>query len=163
MDDYKRNGEYVLKVVIGNILSSNEQYVAHQCNCVTSYAAGLAKLIFTKWSYSDCYMIRWENDVPGTIDIRGNGKENRYIINMFGQYNPGKPQEEDDPKDGFQARKKYFIDCMKLIGDLKPQSVALPWAVGCGLAGGDINFYNKVIDKFAESYNIVLYKLPEKL
>ena len=152
----------MLKIVTGNILSSTEQYVAHQCNCVTTNAAGLADIIFKKWSYADCYSIRWTNDKPGTIEVRGNGKESRYVINMFAQFNPGKPYKEDDLKDGYQARKKYFIDCMKLISDLKPESVAMPMFVGCGLAGGSWDFYKKVIDKFAENYSIVLYKLPEK-
>ena len=152
----------MLKEVVGNILSSKEQYIAHQCNCVTRNAAGLAEIIFNKWSWADCYSIRWENDKPGTIEVRGNGEENRFIINMFAQFNPGKPHKADDPFDGYQARKKYFIDCMKQIGALKPKSVAMPVNIGCCLAGGDWDFYKKVIDKFAESYNIVLYKLPEK-
>jgi O-acetyl-ADP-ribose deacetylase (regulator of RNase III) len=152
----------VLKVVTGNILSSQEQYIAHQCNCVTTYAKGLADIIFKKWSHADCYAIRWENDKPGTIEIRGDGQESRFIINMFGQFNPGKPLRDDDPFDGIQARKGYFIECMKRVAELKPRSVAMPWQIGCGLAGGDWNFYNKVIDKFAGSFNIVLYKLPEK-
>ena len=86
----------------------------------------------------------------------------RYIINMMAQFNPGKPHKDDDPLDGYQVRKSYFISCMKLIGELKPESVAFPWQIGCGLAGGNWDFYKKVIDKFSESYNIVLYKLPEK-
>lgn len=152
----------MLKVVVGNILSSDAQYIAHQCNCVTTYAKGLADIIFKKWSYADCYSIRWENDKPGTIEIRGDGKDLRYIINMFAQYNPGKPNKADDSLDGYQARKKYFIECMKAIDTLKPESVAMPWQIGCGMAGGDWDFYKKVIDKFAGSYNIILYQLPEK-
>lgn len=152
----------MLTVLTGNILSSKEQYVAHQCNCVTSYAKGLAEIIFKKWSYADCYSIRWENDKPGTIEIRGDGKENRYIINMFAQVNPGKPTNKDDLRDGEQVRKTYFIECMKRINELNPESVAMPWGIGCGLAGGDWDFYKKVIDKFSERFSIVLYKLPEK-
>lgn len=151
----------MLTVVTGNILSSQEQYIAHQCNCVTTYAKGLADIIFKKWDYADCYSIRWENDKPGTIEVRGDGKESRYIINMFAQYNPGKPPGEKDPLDGIQARKGYFIECMKRVAELKPSSVSMPWQIGCGLAGGDWDFYKKVIDKFSGSLNIVLYKLPE--
>jgi O-acetyl-ADP-ribose deacetylase (regulator of RNase III) len=152
----------MLTIIEGNILSAKEQYIAHQCNCVTHTAAGLAAIIFTKWSYADCYSIRWKNDVPGNIEIRGNGKENRFIINMFGQFNPGKPPSPEDEKDGIQARKKYFIECMKKIEALKPDSIAIPWQIGCGLAGGDWDFYKKVIDKFAERINITLYQLPSK-
>ena len=153
----------MLKVVTGNILSADEQYIAHQCNCVTTTSAGLAKIIFTKWTHAECYYIRWAPDKPGTIEVRGDGKYyGRLIVNMFAQYNPGKPPSADDPLDGFQARKKYFIECMKAIDTLKPQSVAMPWQIGCGLAGGDWDFYKKVIDKFSNSFNITLYKLPEK-
>ncbi len=153
----------MLKVVTGNILSSEEQYIAHQCNCVTTSSAGLAKIIFTKWTHAECYYIRWANDKPGTIEVRGDGKYGgRPIINMFAQFNPGKPHKADDPHDGYQARKKYFIECMKAIDALKPSSVAMPHGIGCGLAGGDWEFYEKVITKFSKSFDIVLYKLPEK-
>ena len=81
---------------------------------------------------------------------------------MFGQVNPGKPKIPDDPIDGFQVRKKYFVECLKKIGEMNPKSVAMPWEIGCGMAGGDWEFYKKVIDKFSESYKVVLYKLPEK-
>jgi O-acetyl-ADP-ribose deacetylase (regulator of RNase III) len=152
----------MLNIVTGNILSSPEQYIAHQCNCVSYNAAGIAQAIFTKWSYADCYSIRWEKDKPGTIEVRGDGKENRYIINMFAQFNPGKPHKDDDPEDGYQARKQYFVQCMKLIKDLKPRSVAFPMGIGCGLAGGSWDFYKKVLEKFSSDINMVLYQIPEK-
>lgn len=150
----------MLKIITGNILSADEQYIAHQCNCVTTSAAGLADVIFKKWSYADCYSIRWEKDKPGTIDVRGNGYQNRYVVNMFAQVYPGKPKDAEDPYDGFQARKKYFIECMTRIDELKPKSVAVPWLIGSGMACGDFSFYKKVVEKFSERFNITFYKLP---
>lgn len=152
----------MLTVIEENILSTKEQYIAHPCNCITTYASGLDGVIFKKWSYADCYSIRWDNDKPGTIEVRGNGKENRYVINMFAQINPGKPNVADDPRDGYQARKQYFINCMKQISLLNPESVAMPWFIGYGLSSESWEFYEKVIDKFSNQFNITLYKLPEK-
>jgi O-acetyl-ADP-ribose deacetylase (regulator of RNase III) len=151
----------MLKIIKGNILSSQEQYIAHQCNCVTTYAAGLADVIFQKWSYADCYQIRWVSDVPGTIDVRGDGKSLRYVVNMFAQYNPGKPHNGDDVKDGYMARKRYFISCLNEIKKLKPQSVAFPLLVGCGLAGGDHSFYKSALEKFSLQTDVVLYDLTK--
>jgi len=154
----------MLKVITGNILSAEEQYIAHQCNCVTTTSAGLAKIIFTKWTHAECYYIRWAPDKPGTIEVRGDGKyHGRLIINMFAQYNPGKPPSADDPLDGFQARKKYFIMCLNEIKKLNPVSIAFPLYIGAGMAGGDHNFYKSALTKFADSnINVVLYDLPPK-
>ena len=149
----------MITTIKGNILSAPEEYIAHQCNCVTHTASGIAQAIFTKWSYSDCYSIRWENDIPGTIEVRcGHLPQHKNIINMFAQYNPGKPINPDCPHDGYQARKKYFVMCLMEIKKLKPKSVAFPVRIGCGLAGGDWNFYNLALEKFAQGeINVVLY------
>lgn len=44
-----------IKIVEGNLLDSKEQYIGHQCNCVTSHAKTLAEQIFKKYPYADTY------------------------------------------------------------------------------------------------------------
>jgi hypothetical protein len=85
------------------------------------------------------------------------------VINMFGQVYPGPPRYPDDSTDGCLARKKLFFSCLKqisLIDDLS--SIAFPWMIGCGLAGGDWEFYHNLIDKFADHVkskaNVFIYK-----
>ena len=141
-----------------NILNASEDYIAHQCNCVTHNAAGVAAQIFQKWSYADCYATRWEQDTPGTITM-GLGEKN--IINMFAQVYPGPPKDPNDPIDGFTARKKYFIQCLKQIADMIPQKsrIAFPAGIGCGLAQGDPKFYEAALNKFAINFDVTLYQI----
>lgn len=140
----------MIEIVSGNIFDSTEKYLAHQCNCVTQKAAHLSKDVFARYPYSDVYSSRTEPNKPGTIDIRGNGQDQRYVINMFGQFYPGKPKYPLSTKDGVLIREKYFHQCLLRIANISNlESIALPWRVGCGAAGGDWNHYLVTITNFA--------------
>lgn len=157
------------KIVVGNILDATEQYICHQCNCISKGAAGLAQHMFEKFPWSDIYSSRkaFANDPnpeerPGNIIIKGNGQDQRFVINMMGQYYPGYPQE---PIDGVAQREKSFLHCLKRISIIDGlTSIAFPWLIGCGLAGGNWGHYQKMIDDFADEnphINVVIYMLPE--
>jgi hypothetical protein len=150
----------------GNLLDAHTKYIAHQTNCVTNKAAHLAAAVFARYPHADVYSGRVIYDEPGTIIVKGNGEDERLVINMFGQFYPGKPRYADSAKDGYFVRRKYFFSCLKevsLIDDL--DSIAFPWGIGCGAAGGDWDFYHGLIDKFAEHMkykaDVFIYKLPE--
>lgn len=145
-----------LEIAHGSLLDSEAQYIAHQCNCVTTRGAHLSRDIFSRYPYADIYSCRtktdWRNseDKPGTITVKGNGVDQRYVINMFGQIFPGKPKFPDSKIDGYEARRINFRKC--LIAILKIQnlnSIAFPWKIGCGLAGGDWDIYYKMIEGFS--------------
>lgn len=142
----------------GNLLDANEQYICHQCNCVTKNSKYLAQHIFTRYPYANTYKTRTSNTNPGTIDIKGNGTNQRYIINMYAQYYPGKAKySNDNPK----VRLEWFKLCLHQIAQIKNiNSVAMPFNIGCGSAGGDWNTYYKLIKEFVINNNItvVLYK-----
>ena len=71
----------------------------------------------------------------------------RAVINLYGQYNPGKPRAR--PREGGRTvgdsaadREQYFkdgLDEIALIPNLK--SVAFPHLIGCGLGGGNWKAY----------------------
>jgi O-acetyl-ADP-ribose deacetylase (regulator of RNase III) len=140
----------MLEIVEGNLLEATEQYIAHNCNCVTNSAAGLAKHIFTKYPYADVYRTRESVSQPGTIQVSGNGIENRYVINMFTQYYPGISKEQDSNLDGRVAREKYFHQCLLKVSQLPGlKSIAFPFGIGCGLAGGNWDYYLGTLNNFA--------------
>jgi len=143
-----------VEVVFGDITNSEARYIAHQCNCVTEYSLGLAKSIFEKFPYSDCYQGRKEKDVPGTIKIFGNGVDQRYVINMFGQYYPGKPRHSENQND----RISYFRKCLEEITKITDlESIAFPKNIGCGLAGGNWSEYFNEISIFASKTNAKVF------
>lgn len=146
-------------------MESKEKYLCHQCNCLTDHAAGIAHTIFTRFSYSDIYSLRRNvqydpknlipGQEPGKIIVCGNGSDQRYVINMFGQLYPGHPKFADSKIDGFQARRGYFRECLQSIATIPNlESVAFPWRIGCGIAGGEWDEYLSDLNKFAEYVNV---------
>jgi len=153
-----------MKIIHGDLMHATETYICHQCNCVTNRSAHLAKTMFTNFPYADVYSKRQQPDQPGKIILRGDGKDNRYIIAMLGQFYPGKTKYPSSRKDGFQARLDYFESCLEQMKHLKG-SFAFPWRIGCGAAGGSWEKYLLAIKNFSEknSKKVVIYRLtPEK-
>lgn len=153
-----------IEIKTGDLLEATEQYICHQTNCVSNGgAAGIARAIFDQFPYADCYSRRINPDVPGTIDICG-GEFARHIINMHAQFYPGSPQYPHSNKDGYVVREQYFQQCLDLIGALdKLQSVAFPWMIGCGIAGGSWPTYLTMLTNFAiqmedRGVNVVIYR-----
>lgn len=143
----------MIKKIHGNIIDSDAQFIVHQCNCVSTGMAGLAKTIFKKYPYSDTYSKRNSKeerslDDPGTISIHGNGKDKRYIVNFYSQYYPGKAKYKND---SLEIREKWFEKCLDLLGQVEDlKSVAFPYGIGCGLAGGDWDKYYGMIEDFSD-------------
>lgn len=153
-------------IVDGNILDSDCQYICHQCNCVTNEARGLAQHIFNRFPYADIYFNRPPGfkDKPGNIIIRGDPSLNqRYVINILSQLYPGKSKYDIDSAD---LREKWFILALcqiKKIQGLK--SIAFPWMIGCGYAGGNWHNYKKMIDLLADDLqgvaDVYIYRPPK--
>lgn len=144
----------MIEIITGNLFDSKEKYLLHQINCITTRSAHLAKDVFAKYPYADVYSSRKDSDIPGNIIIRGNGDDQRFIIGLLGQYYPGKPKYPDSSKDGTLAREKYFYQCLLKVARIPNlESVAFPWHISCGAAGGNWNHYYGTIINFAKYIN----------
>ena len=153
-----------LSIIEGDLLESKETFIAHQCNCVSTDSKGFAKTIFSKYPFSNSYTkrIRGKKETysePGSIEIFNNGE--KCIINMYAQYYPSASKYSNDTK---TKRIEWFINCLdniSKISDIKSKIIAMPFHIGCGLAGGDWNVYYNIIEEFAnkEEIQIVLYKM----
>ncbi len=149
-------------IINGNLFNAKEKYICHQCNCVTHRAAHLSASMFARFPYADVYSGRTDPDEMGTIAVRGNGNEKRFVIGMFGQFYPGEVKYPSSTKDGYEARIKAFQSCLtnvSLIEDL--ESVAFPWGIGCGAAGGNWEKYLAMIQHFSNHVDVPVwvYKL----
>lgn len=144
-----------IEIVQCDILDVDSEIIAHQTNCVTQTKKGLAKIIFNKYPRADCYIYRIKPSTPGTIDIRDiRETDGKIVINMFAQYYPGKPMINDNPNsDGVSSRLEYFNQCLQQISEYiknnNIKSIAFPWNIGCGLAGGKWEDYYHAIEKFS--------------
>lgn len=141
----------MIEIVTGDLFEAKEKYLCHQCNCVTNTAAHLAKDVFEKFPHSDIYTSRTEADKPGTIIIKGNGQDQRFVVALLGQYYPGRPKYPLSSLDGAAVREKYFYRCLLRLSQIPDlESVAFPWRIGCGAAGGDWEHYIGKINNFAQ-------------
>jgi O-acetyl-ADP-ribose deacetylase (regulator of RNase III) len=148
-----------VKIVEGDLLDFKVQYIVHQTNCISSGAAGLACWLFEKYPWANIYHERTigrYRHIPGNIYIRKDeALSEPHVINAMGQFIPGGPGEaalnnvryEETAK----MRAAYFISCLQKImkiNDLK--SIAFPYKIGCGNAEGDWEYYQKLINSFAD-------------
>lgn len=148
----------------GDILDSPETYICHQCNCVTSEAAGLAKSLFGRYKYANSYIHRgsadkYDNhfDKPGTISIMHNEfPDQPNIVNMYAQYFPGRChlKKASDTFETYDKRLKWFEQCLNELGRRIEEDVtiAFPYGIGCGLAGGHWGDYYNLIRQFVNQF-----------
>lgn len=132
-----------------DLLNSNTQLIAQQCNCTSKKAKGLAASIIEKYPYADFYSAREKPSKPGTIKLAGKKKE-RKVLAMFAQYYPGLPVSRDN--DTYEMRKKWFQMCLDKISKIKGlKSIAFPHSIGCGLAGGEWKDYEDMLVKWSKT------------
>ncbi len=149
----------MIKIVEGNILDAEEDIIAHQTNCMGVMGSGLAKQIKDKYykvfeEYQKyCHNNKFTS--LGNCQIINVGKD-KYVANLFGQYKYGKDKQHTD----YEALKES-LSSLKVSCKDHNKSIALPWNLGCGLAGGDWNVVYKMIEEVFGDYDVTIYKLKE--
>lgn len=134
----------MIPVIHKDIVQCTEDFLVHQTNCVTPKAKGLSSHIFSRFPEADVYASRVKRDLPGTIVVRGK------VINLMGQYYPGTPKWKNDRS---EDRRRYFMRGLEAIAALDGiSSLAIPWQIGCGLAGGDWKEYKEILEKWATQH-----------
>jgi len=138
----------VLKFEKGDIVTGNYPIFCQQVNCKGVMGAGLAKQIKTK--YSEVY-----NQYKMYCDVASLGKcdyvptkDRRICINMFAQDGYGRDKRYTD-YDAFKECLEHISFFMKFRSKNKP-SIAFPYGIGCGLAGGDWYIILGMLKDFAE-------------
>lgn len=149
----------MIKIVQGDILQSDKDIIGHQVNCLGVMGAGLAKQIKAKYSetfleYKKICDDHKENreELMGHVYMAHNS-DGKIIANIFSQLDVGRTERKTDYK-------KLKIGLKKVCEYAKENnlSVALPYKIGCGLAGGNWNIVYKIIDSVFEDYEVTLYE-----
>ncbi len=158
----------IVEVVEGDLLLSDCPVLAQQCNCVTVRSHGLSAQIAMRFPWADIYKQRSAlpgrnrartPSVPGTIQLSKH--DGRTIVHLFAQLCPGRSGQfsrvynigNDTP----EARLKYFASCLRALDAYKFDLVAMPYGIGCGLAGGDWAKYEELLQACATP--IRLYRI----
>lgn len=152
-----KEGKTWVTTILGNLCDATEEYIVHQCNCRTYTAKGVASALFQRFPYANSYRIRQTPSSTGSIERFGDGKEQRFIVSFYAQRNCGPCSYSSET---YEQRLEWFESCFEqLIHQYHPKSIAMPFKIGCGLAGGDWNIYLALLKRLAASFHvpIVLY------
>lgn len=147
----------MIKIVEGNILDATEDIIGHQVNCQGVMGAGLAKQIRNKYpNVYEGYKSKCNNNdkenILGDCQIIV-AEDGKFIANLFGQYSYGTGITQTN----YQALLAALLS-LKGNAQYHDHSVALPYGIGCGLAGGDWNIVHSMIQEVFKDFEVTLYK-----
>lgn len=152
----------MIKIVEGNILNATEDIICQQVNCQGVMGAGLAKQIRNKYpevypSYKKfCEGCKDNNKRTLLGEIQAiNVSDGKVIANLFGQFSYGRDKQYTD----YKALKECLEGILKLASMFNDNdSIAIPYEIGCGLAGGSWGIVYKIIEDVFKDYKVTIYK-----
>lgn len=158
-----------VEIVQGDITKCDEDIIAHQTNCQGG-AGGLASALLPRGSKAleeyEEYCKQFKDDMKslfGTVQyVKNNGK---IIANCFGQiyggsnFSPYNSQFFKNPNEVYSGLQSA-LSIVERDAREKNLSVAIPYNIGCGIAGGDWNIVSRIINNIFEASPVkcVLYK-----
>ena len=143
-----------IQIIQGNILSATNSIICQQVNCQGVMGAGLAKQIRDK--YPTVYT-QYKRDVtPNSLGtcLFVPVPDGNIIANLYAQFNYGRGGRYTD----YDALTK----CLTRVAQVSKERnipVALPYNIGCGLAGGDWNVVYSIIQQTLSDTETTIYKL----
>mgnify|MGYP001188983797 CR=1 FL=1 len=146
----------MIKVVKGNLLYAPVDVIGHQVNCKGVMGAGIAKQLRNK--YSELFSEYKEYLVTHPRPLGDLLMHHQYglplVANLFGQDGYGRGRRYTD----YHALESALGELYDLAY-LNGWTVALPYGIGCGLAGGDWDTVYKIIESIFTEVDCYLYKL----
>lgn len=138
----------------GDLLKATEKIIGHQVNCF-GVAAGLAAAVFRKWPYAKKDYTDLTTRLPartllGMTYFTGEQRDGHIIANLFGQFEPGAAY---NPK-----RLEQALLQLGNFARTTGYSVALPYKLSCGIAGGDWNEVLSIIERTMEGVDCAIYQ-----
>jgi uracil-DNA glycosylase len=141
----------------GDLITTQAPIVCNLCDCVSVGNKGdeMVQKVFEKFNYANCYVNRvaTTKSLPGSMTIKGDGKQNRFVINMFTQYYPGPPKY---PNDNILKRVEWFSKCLDELLNIETTCFSFPTDIG--LYDGDERTcehnirYLDLLDDFRKKY-----------
>ncbi|MBU8607895.1 macro domain-containing protein [Bacillus pumilus] len=156
----------MIRIVERNILDTTKNIICHQVNCKGVMGAGLAKQIKSKYPnvFKDYKRLCENQNVKSGksgllgatqfVDVSGN----KTIANLFAQDNYGVNKRQTD-YDAMELCLKSLNSVVNTdYSKYKGCSIAIPYGIGCGLAGGDWKIVKQMIDNILGDCDVTIYK-----
>lgn len=169
-----------VREVVGDLLEAKELVIGHQVNCLGIMGGGLADLVKKKYPVvfdeyavlckigqktrslmGHCQLIEVREDIveeQGSLFVypENEGKVFRIVANLFGQHEIGTDQKRTE-----EEHLKKALELMKEKAMEKGYSVALPYQLGSGLAGGTWSEILGIVKEVFHNYPVTIYRLPD--
>lgn len=151
-------------LVEGNLLNfPAAQVIGHQTNCFSTTAdqcGGLANVLFRQMPWA------MPSDVSGRLygGYRFIANQGVEVVNLYGQYNGG-PCTDCGVDSEAHRLNALRAALFSFISIEEPASLALPYRIGCGIAGGNWDRYHAMLKDIAALFPdtiIYLVKLPDE-
>lgn len=146
--------------VVGNLLDSDEQYIAHGCNTHRVMGAGIALFIARKWPEVEAAYHRacdTKQFFPGTCQV-ARTNDGRVVFNLATQDAPGR---DGDYFSVMLAMSNLVEFCIK--HGIKRVGIN---RIGCGIAGlawSQVEFIiNEIFQWRPNGPEIIVYTLPSE-
>lgn len=154
-----------MKIISGNLLTSNVPVIVHQCNCFHTMGSGIAKIL--KEEYPEVYEADLTTKYGDRSKLGGfsiaeikKGMSLKYVFNLYSQYNYGRGLKTD-----YEALEDGLAEIVYWCNLHHIKRIGLPYLIGCGLAGGDEKVVLAIIDKIQKEIpqvEIEIYKLENR-
>ncbi|MCY7695340.1 macro domain-containing protein [Bacillus altitudinis] len=151
----------MIKTVEGNILDAEEDIICHQVNCKGVMGAGLAKQIKSKYPnvYKDYKRLCAEqgDDLLSSVQLITTN-DGKTIANLFAQVGYGRKTKQTDD----DALRSCFEHLKQTVTNPNEEnslhSIAIPYGIGCGLAGGDWTVVREMMEEVLGDCEVTVYR-----
>ncbi|MCM3034496.1 macro domain-containing protein [Bacillus pumilus] len=151
----------MIKTVDGNILEASEDIICHQVNCKGVMGAGLAKQIKSKYPnvYKEYKQLCTEqgDDLLSSVQLISTN-DGKTIANLFAQVGYGRKRMQTD-YDALRSCLQSLKNTVTHSNEKKNQmSIAIPYGISCGLAGGDWTIVEGMIEEILGGCEVMVYR-----
>lgn len=149
----------MIKYFTGDVLNSDADVILQQVNCKGKMGAGLALQVRNKYPFvykqytAFCSKAENSSSLLGQVLIVPVSDE-QSIANLFAQDGYAAYGFTTTCHTDYKALRK----CLKIINrKYKKKRVALPYLLGCGLAGGDWTIVKEIIEEELRDCEVEIY------
>ena len=146
-----------MEIISGNLLEAKESIIIHQTNCMGVMGSGLAKQIKDKYPevFQGYYHYCKTNPVDKLLGsaLLCEANDGKIIANVFGQVNYGTDKRYTD----YDAL-KHALEEVHQYAATNALTIAVPYNLGCGKAGGEWEIVSKMLDEIFDDCTIYKYE-----
>lgn len=151
-----------MNYIKGNLFDSKADVLCHQVNLYGVMGGGIAAEVRERFpdayrKYKNfCSEYKFSEQLLGTsLIVKTDATEKQYIANCFCQ--------NESSKDGcltnYEKMRECFIYVINWMKQNGKKSVAFPYKIGCGIAGGDWNIVEKIIEDVFKDIEVEIWEL----